>query len=211
MRRLCLITLATMVAFAADASADASWMLGVKGGAGIATIGGDDAGDAASRTTFAGGLFAQADLSENFALRFEGLYFGKGATDDEPGFDGSFKFDYVEFPMLLVGQVPVSDAATLSAFAGPTVGVNVGAQAELDFGGFVLTGDIDEDIADFEFGLAFGVGGAFDAGGDVVIVIDARYDFGLTSIDEGLADSGEELDLQNRAWAFMAGVGFRLR
>jgi hypothetical protein len=44
--------------------------------------------------------------------------------------------------------------------------------------------------------------------GEVILVFDGRYDLGLTSIDDGLSDTGEDLDLKNRAWAFMAGVGF---
>ncbi len=203
-----LLTIAAIVV-ATDAGADASWTIGFKGGVGIANVGGDDVGDPASRTTFVGGLFAHADLSKNFGLRFEGLYFGKGATDDNPNFDGSLQIDYAEFPILLIGQVPVSDVTTLSAFAGPTVGINVGAEAELDFGSFVLEGDIGDDIADFEFGLAFGVGAAFDVG-EVVLVLDARYDLGLTSIDDGLSLTGEDLDIKNQAWAFMFGVGFPL-
>jgi hypothetical protein len=199
--------LAWGAASATHAGADALWTTGFKGGVSIATVGGDDANDAESRTTFAGGFFAQADLSRNFGLRFEGLFFGKGASGENGNIEGELKFAYLELPILLVGQAPVSETVTISAFAGPTLGFNVGADAEIDFGGFEVSGDIGDEIADFEFGLAFGAGVGFEVG-EVILVFDGRYDLGLTSIDDGLSDTGEDLDLKNRAWAFMAGVGF---
>lgn len=202
--------LAVTMAIATGARADASWMLGVKAGPSIATIGGDDAGDEAdSRVSFAAGMFAQADLSPHFALRFEGLVVGKGAAAEENDLESALNLDYLEFPILLVAQTPVSEAVTLSAFAGPAIGFNIGAEAELEFGELEFDTDIEDDVAGFEFGVAFGVGAAFKAG-SVVIVLDARYDLGLTSIDDGLSATDEDLDLQNQAWIVMAGVGFPL-
>jgi hypothetical protein len=198
---------AVTIAWSADARADAAWTAGAKAGVSIATLSGDDAEGAESRTTFVGGFFAQADLSRNFGLRFEALMFGKGASADSLDIQGELKFMYLELPVLLVGLAPVSDTVTLSAFAGPTIGINVGADAEIDFGTFEVSGDIGDQVADFEFGLAFGAGAAIEAG-SVILVFDARYDLGLTDVDDGLSDANEDLDLANRAWAIMAGVGF---
>lgn len=210
MKRLFVVAFVFAVLWAVNARADAEWTTGVKAGLSIATVGGDavgEADDVESRTTFAGGFFAQANLSPHFGLRFEGLFVGKGARGNEGDIEGTLEFGYVELPMLLVGRAPVSQTITLSAFAGPTLGINVGADAEVAFGAFSIDQDISDQIADFEFGLAFGVGADFEVG-SVVLVLDARYDMGLTSIDDGLSETGEDLDLQNRAWLIMAGVGF---
>lgn len=191
---------------AAEVRADTAWSVGFKGGVSIATAGGSDAGDAGSRTAFVGGGFAQADLSKSVGIRFEGLYFMKGATGTDIDFDGGVDLDYIEFPVLLVGQVPVSPAVTLNAFAGPSFSINVNSTAEIEIGGLEFSTGIDEAISDLDLGLTLGVGASF-VEGSVRILLDARYDLGLVSVDDGL-DPAEELDLKNEAWAIMAGIGF---
>lgn len=178
--------------------------IGVKGGMSIANVGGDDADSVAtdSRNGFAGGAFFQADVSKNFGVRVEALYTMKGASDTSEGFDATFKFDYFEFPILLVGQVPASESVTLSAFVGPTLGFNVKSEAEVTFLGVTGSQDI-EDIASFEFGIAFGAGVTFDMG-SFSIVVDGRYAMGMTTID----DSDDNLDVKNQGFIAMAGIGF---
>lgn len=209
MKKLTVLVLLAMV-LATNTRADSAWTLGVKGGVSIATAGGDDTDeeDIGSRTAFVGGAFGQFDLSKNLGIRFEGLYFMKGATAEAGAFDGAFELDYIEFPVLLVGQAPVSKAVTLNAFAGPSFSINTSANASVDFGGFEYSDNIGQDISDFDIGLTFGAGATF-AAGSVMIVLDGRYDLGLMTFDDGL-QSGNELDLKNQAWAFMAGVGFPL-
>ena len=73
-------------------------------------------------------------------------------------FTATFKFDYIEFPILLVGQVPASETATLQFFAGPVLGFNVNAELEGSVGDLSASVDIAEFVADFEFGLALGAG-----------------------------------------------------
>lgn len=210
MKALATSVLLVVALGAAEVRADTAWTVGCKGGVSLATAGGDDAGDAGSRTAFAGGGFVQADFAENFGLRFEGLYFMKGVTDAiSNNADFSLQLDYVEFPVLLVGQAPLSKVATLSVFAGPSFSINASSAIEIDFGDFGYSAAVDQDIKDFDFGLTFGTGVNVQAG-SVVIVLDARYDLGLKNFDEGL-DSPDELDLNNQAWAFMAGVGFPIR
>ncbi|HET6463506.1 MAG TPA: hypothetical protein VFH33_06875 [Candidatus Krumholzibacteria bacterium] len=86
---------------------------------------------------------------------------------------------------------------------GPVLGFNTGASLEVILGDlFTSSVDIKDQIAAFEFGLAFGLGASFDAG-PVDIVLDGCYTLGMTTID----DSGN-LDGKNRGFAFMAGVGF---
>jgi hypothetical protein len=206
MRLLLAILMVAAMLGATDARA-ADWTVGLKGGVSIATAGGDDAGDAGSRTAFAGGGYAQADFNESFGIRLEGLYFMKGVTDAVDGnADFSWHLDYVEFPVLLIGQAPVSKTASLSVFAGPSFSINTSSTTVIELGDVTTSVGIDDAINDFDVGLTFGAGANFQAG-SVVIVVDGRYDLGLTSFADGL-NNGEELDFKNQAWAFMAGVGF---
>jgi hypothetical protein len=187
-----------------DAGAATQCTVGVKGGVGIANLGGADADSFAtdSRTGFVGGFFVQADMSKNFGVRLEGLYTMKGASDSQSGVDVTIKLDYIEFPILLVAQTPASDAVTLSAFAGPTLGFNINSEVEVSYLGVSGSADI-EDVTGFEFGLAFGAGASFDMG-SWSIVLDARYAMGMTTID----DSSDNADVKNQEWIVMAGVGF---
>jgi hypothetical protein len=194
-------------------AADAQWTLGFKGGLALSDLGGDDVIDSelGNRTGFAGGVFAQVDVSQNFGIRLEGLYHMKGASEDSANASATFKFDYIEFPVLLVGQVPASESATLSAFAGPVMAFNTSSKLAASIGDFGGSVDIKDYIAAFEFSLAFGLGASFDVG-SVSIEVDGRYQLGLTTVDDGLGQaldiSAGDLDIKNQGWVFMAGVGF---
>ncbi len=195
------------------AAADAQWTLGFKGGLALGGLGGDDVETDAlgTRTAFAGGMFAQVDVSPNFGIRLEGLYHMKGASEDSAGVSATFQFDYIEFPVLLVGQVPASESATLSAFAGPVIAFNTSGKLAASIGDFGGSVDIKDYIASFEFALAFGLGATFDVG-SVSVGLDGRYQLGLTTVDDGLGQALElapgTLEIKNRGWVFMAGLGF---
>ena len=214
-RSLAILTIVLLAGCLAGPAAAAPWTLGFKGGLSVAELGGDDVvADATdTRNGVAAGAFAQLELSRYFAMRLEGLYHQKGASAEEFGLDVGLNLDYIEFPLLLVGQLPVGQSATLSAFAGPVMGFNANADAELSVLFIGVSEDIGEYIAPFEFGMAFGLGSAFDAG-SAVISLDARYQLGMTSIDDGFADSvlgiPVEVDVNNQGWLFLAGVGFPL-
>jgi hypothetical protein len=205
-----------MVLAAVSAQAAATWTLGFKGGVSIADLEGDDvdSDETDKRVGFVGGGFAQVDLSPNFGIRLEALYHMKGASSDSAGADLTIQLDYFELPLLLVGQIPASQSVTVSAFAGPVVGFNVSANAEASVGGLTGSVDIGDYVAGFEFGLAFGLGASFEAGA-AVITFDGRYDLGLQTVDDGLAtvfdaSTGTELDIMNRGFSVMAGLGFPL-
>ena len=55
-----------------------------------------------------------------------------------------------------------------------------------------------------DFGVVFGAAVAFPLG-SVQLIIDGRYDLGLTNVND---TEGDDESLKNRAWQFMAGVGF---
>jgi opacity protein-like surface antigen len=211
-----------LIATAAAANA-AGNQFGVKGGVAVQKLGGDDVegDDLESRTGFVGGAYFQCDFTDNVGLRVEGLYFMKGATADEDSLvdaELTIKLDYIEFPVLLVANVPFGEGNRLSVFGGPTLGLNLGSEAEFSIDDFSADFDIGDAISSFEFGLTFGAGLSFDVG-SVMVGVDGRYGFGLTTViddeadfdDDGIPDfGGDDLDVTNQGFAVMASVGFPL-
>jgi len=205
MKRSILIpsTVATLL-LAAAAAHSATCQVGVKGGVSVMelTFDGDFTGD---RTGFVGGGFMLADFSERFGLRVEGLYFQKGAHGEEGEEELTFKFDYLEFPVLGVAHVPLSEAARLDFFGGPTFGFNVKSELEIALGGLTASGDLP-DAESFEFGLTFGMGVNLEAG-SVVLGLDGRYGIGLTDVSDDPDDPDDD-GVKNQGFAVMGSIGF---
>lgn len=210
-----------LLALAASANA-ASNQFGVKGGVAIQELGGDDADDFESqmenRSGFVGGAYFQSDFSDNFGLRVEGLYFMKGASGDSAGVELTIKLDYLEFPVLLMGHLPLGESGRISLFGGPTVGFNMNSEAEASFMGASASFDIGDAISSFELGLTFGAGLSFNVG-SVILGVDGRYGYGLTTVvdddididEDGIPDfGGEDFDVINQGFAVMASIGFPL-
>lgn len=202
MKRMIKTALPALVIFAMAATAHAGEkQIGVKGGVAIEKVNSDD-GDSDSRTGFVGGAFFQNDFSKSFGLRLEGLYFQKGAHEEEGGDELTIKLDYIEFPILAVAHVPLSETARLDFFGGPTLGFNVKSELEVEIGGVSASADLD-GAESFEFGLTFGAGLNFDAG-SVILGVDGRYGIGLTNIADDSGDDGA----QNQGFAVMGSIGF---
>jgi len=206
------LMLMACVLLAATATRAATWQVGVKGGVAIQKLHGDDviSDQVESRTGFAGGAYFQSDLSRNFGLRLETLYFMKGASADSADVSLTIKLDYVEFPLLAVAHLPVSEKARVDIFGGPTFSFNTSAKAEASLGGFSGSFDIGDAIKSFDFGLTFGAGLNFDVG-SAIVGIDGRYGFSLDTIADSdfLNDSGASgsADVKNGGFAVMASVG----
>lgn len=205
MKRI-LITLSAiaLIAFAAQAQAG-NMYAGVKLGANLGDVSGDDVPDDTSmRTGFMGGLFVGTHVNESFGFRLEGLYVQKGAKADidyGPGIgvlETVEKLDYIEFPILFVYDLMNSETMGFNLFAGPTLGFNINAQAEPDGG---ESADID-NVKSFEFGAAIGAGIEKKMAGGKGIGLDVRYTLGATSIFEDVA--GQSVDAKNRGIGIMA-------
>jgi hypothetical protein len=211
-----LLFAAALAVVSAPAAPAAEWMTGARAGIAISDFGGDDVeGDIGNREGFVGGLFAQVAFSPQGALRIEGLYHMKGASQGEGGATLTFKMDYIEFPLLLTGMMAASDAVTLSVFAGPVFGFTVGSELEArSSNGNTATLDLGDVTHGFEVSAVFGVGVGIDVG-SAVVTLDGRYQLGFSSIDDGIGtvfgDSDEILNVENRGWAILAGVGFPIR
>jgi Outer membrane protein beta-barrel domain len=196
-------------ALAANAQA-AQWSAGVKAGANLADLSGDDVGETSMRTGFMGGAFLQADVADEFGFRLEGLYVMKGAKEDVDLGAGpvevTTKLDYIEFPLLFVFNLTSSETFGFNLFAGPTFAFNIGAEAEAEGGDAV---DIDDAIKSFEFGAAIGAGLEYKLS-SASLTFDARYSLGASSVAEDDETTGDSFDAKNRGIGLMIGLKFPL-
>jgi opacity protein-like surface antigen len=214
MRRvIAIVVLGASVLLAAAAVDAATWQAGIKGGVAIQKLSGDDVGSdqVDNRTGFVGGAYFQSDVSKSFGVRLETLYFMKGASTelDTLGLQvkGTLKLDYIEFPLLAVAKIPMSETATLSFFGGPTFAFNTKADAEITAFGTSASQDVGDQVNSFDFGLTFGAGVSFNAG-SALIGIDGRYGFGLSNVPDSndpQVITGD--DVKNKGFAIMASVG----
>lgn len=219
MRKLSLLGLAVAVGLfvTTDLMAQGT-MIGGKAGFNVSDLSVDTApGEVIdTRTDFVGGGFVSFPIGDFFAFQPEVLYTRKGAkiNDSEDDVELEAKFDYVEIPLLLVARLmDESNSARPIVYAGPAVSF----EAQCKFEGTVdtVTASADcNDIAQFggedietkgtDFGIIFGGGVEFDAG-SAVIIIEGRYNVGLVDINDTTDDT---VEIKNRAFSFMAGVGF---
>ena len=214
---------------AGPVAAQTKWSGGIKGGVSLAKITGSTAfsgsvtdgvdtidlfGDIGDyRTGFAGGGFVTADVNEKFGIRAELLYAQKGGAGKlNVNFNGipagtsdiTFKLDYIEIPVLLVGTFPTQGSTRLSVFGGPTVAFNTSSKLKFETQGQSSEQDIGDSTESTDFGLAFGAGASFAASPRTRIVVDGRYTLGLSKF----FTSGE--DNKNSAIQLMAGLSFPL-
>ena len=175
---------------------------GVKAGFNISNINvdfddGNVSGDGRAGGVF--GFFGAHDFNPRAGIQVEGLFTQKGAEfdfEDDLGFDddASFKLSYVEFPVLARVNFPAS-TATVRLLAGPTFAFNV--KESVKVGGVELDGD-EVPLKAFEMGFA--LGGAVQIR---KIVIDGRYTWGLTDINDG--DDTDEPTVKNGAFSLTFG------
>jgi hypothetical protein len=172
---------------------------GITGGLSLGNFNGSDAAAGTGETKkmrmgFAGGLFADFDVSPSFAIRPQVLYVQKGAKYEEAGFSTKYKVDYIEVPVLLKWVPKMEGKMQPTIFAGPFLGLLMTAKAD--------SFDFKDSSKTTEFGVTFGAGfGTKMTSGE--LFFDVRLDLGLSKID----DSAEKLNIKNTA--FMALIGYK--
>jgi hypothetical protein len=169
--------------------------------------------DFSSRSGVTAGAFARFDLATHLELQVEAAYAHRGAEGTVavtvpqlplgPGGQGVGqrpvagtraalsvrpKVDLLQVPVLL--RYVIGDGSTRPAlFAGPAIAFKLAASMEAGVpggyrpGDFDLVADIGDDVRSTNFGLVFGVGADIDVGSGQ-LVLDARYDLGLTEVFE---------------------------
>jgi hypothetical protein len=156
-----------------------------------------------------GGISLNVGLCSFFSLQPEVLYVQKGTKGSETiegeEVTGKYEFDYVEVPLLLNFSFAKEGSSFVpSIFAGPYAGFNTRAKIKVTEAGESYSEDFKDEVKDTEFGLTFGIGLGKKIGHGK-IVLDVRYDLGLTNIAEGMAE-GESV--KNKTWLFMLGYCF---
>jgi len=165
---------------------------GVKGGINYATLSGDDVVDASYKLGFAAGAVAAFDVMDMLVIQGEVLYSMKGAE-----YEGDISTDltYIEIPVLIKYTIPMEGMIAPNLFIGPSLGILLSAESN--------DVDIKDATKTTDFGIVFGAGADFDLGTGKVTV-DARYNYGFSSID----DTAAELDVKNGGISVMVGYLF---
>ncbi len=168
---------------------------GAKAGVNFATLNGDDAEDADSRTSFHIGATAEFSLSDTFSIQPELLYSGQGFTESGTNYEGTGKMDYLNLPIMAKFYV----AEGLSLEVGPQVGFLLSAKGEIKDDGETEEYDFKDNVKSVDFGANFGVGYKLDSG----INFGFRYNLGLMSVAEEDSD-----DLKNSVLQLSVGYNF---
>jgi Outer membrane protein beta-barrel domain len=194
MRNIVRLALSTlfMVVLAAPAFADTllnTW--GLRAGVGISNLRATNS-DFDWRTAFTGGAFANMQVLPWLAVQPELLYAQKGArtsfesTDQSGNITGSgtitFKFDYIEVPVLLALSKPALGPARAAFLLGPSLGIKVAESVKSEGGGATLNAKTDV-VKTANFGIVGGLGVRVPVG-TLKWVGDARWSYGLTSISK---------------------------
>ena len=210
-RTAALLFLSLFLALPAAAQLPGLNSIGVKGGATASSLRGDflATGDSDSDVDlgyeigFVGGIYGQAMFVPFFTPRLEALYVQKGATADD--LNGARPtVDYLEVPLLLRANVPVSNAAFAPGiYAGPFASFLLSSDADPDAG----TGEF-EDLGGTDYGVALGADANFNFSG-LDLVLDVRYDLGLSDIsgDNATNVDGDDLRITTGTWMLTLGVG----
>ena len=149
---------------------------GVKGGLTLGKVSTDDVPssvDRKFRMGFAFGGMMVMPLNENMELQTELMYVMKGEKFEEGSFDMEIKMDVLEVPVLLKYKF----AENMAAYGGISLDYIVSAKVEEE--GYELDLLEEDLVKTFGMGLSFGAQYMMDK-----IIIDARYDLGLTNMVE---------------------------
>ena len=156
---------------------------GTKGGLNLASISGDNAGDADPVTAFNFGLLAEIPISEKFSFQPELMYSGQGYSFN----DDTIALNYLNIP--LMGKYYLTKGLSLEA--GPKIGFLLSAKNDKT--------DVKDSFNIVDFGVNFGVGYKLDSG----LNFGARYNLGLSDINN--IDSSSS---KNKNGVFQLSVGY---
>jgi opacity protein-like surface antigen len=183
MKRMCLFVAAAFISLAAVAQEKP--VFGLKAGLNVATLDVDNVNNLDSRLGLHAGLLAHIHITPQWGIQPELLYSAQGM--EESITDSKWKLDYINVPVMV--QYMFNNGFRLQA--GPQIGFLVNGEVESRDGSET---EITDDLKKVDAGLGFGFGYLSDAG----IGIDARYNVGLSNINE----SGN--DIKNRV--FQVGI-----
>lgn len=171
MKKISLLTLVVMAGFALNAQ---MVDFGLKGGLNLATWSNNNSGVGyQNRAGFHAGLLARVHAGPNIAVQPEVVYSSQGTKYTIGTQEHNLQMNYVNIPVMLQAKV----GGGLYAQAGPQVGFLVGVEDKVNNveTGFFTSNDFKK--TDVAIGFGLGYAGASPIG------VDARYNLGLTNIN----------------------------
>jgi len=148
--------------------------------------------DVARRTALVGGVTLVTPFAAHFASQLEGLYSMKGSrsVSSTSTDNATFKFDYIEVPVMLRGDAPVRGRLKPFAYTGPALNFLINCEAEAKSAVGTETATCKEIEAQFSSGSTFrkfDVGWLFGGGvqlgiGERTFSLSARYELGMRTI-----------------------------
>lgn len=133
-------------------------------------------------------------LAEKISFSAGALYSMQGIRASENGVKGTLKLDYINVP-ILVNMYVAKDFALKIGFQ---PGFNVNNSVKAKVGGITATADNPIDAKTLDLSIPVGASYEFNN-----IVIDARYNWGLTKVFDGA-------DPKNSVFQFTVGYKFSL-
>jgi hypothetical protein len=155
------------------AFAQSNVKLGIKGGLNIASLKIEEDEPKDSRLGMHAGLLAHIHLTPGLSVQPEVMYSGQGMEDRITGTTNVWKMDYVNIPVQL--QYNFDNGFRLQT--GPQLGFLVKAEIENQNGSHL---NVTKDFKKTDVSWTLGGGYLSHSG----LGIDARYNYGLTNINE---------------------------
>lgn len=188
-----------------EASAQRPIRVGIIGGANMASFWGDDAEGVDSRMGFDVGGLIQIPMGDMITIQPEVHYSQRGATTEfvflGETFESELALDYIHVPILFRAGVPLAEGFDFDFEVGPSLAFLVSCSESVNDG--EDTDCADDTVKGFDYGIIAGGGFSWATGpGDVLL--DIRYDLGLTAI----GDQDNAADLKNSALQFLIGYAF---
>lgn len=149
-------------------------------------------------------LDVQASARWLLGVQLDASWIQKGRKVELDGVDyGKDRFQYLDIPVLIRPALRVLEPLRIHATAGPRIGFLLGAE-QVEINGS------KEDLSDFydriDVGLSVGAGLLVDIGSRTVLSLEARYDQGLTNVN----DASENPGIRHRSIFFTLGVDWEL-
>lgn len=175
--RLSVALLAILVAGTASAQHSGQKVnFGIKGGFNIYNINNDNNTEYDAKPGFNVGLLGHIHLTRQLALQPELVYSLQGAKYTVSNVDTKINLGYINVPVLF--QYMFDNGFRLQA--GPQVGFLVNAKSKTGS----VSVDVKDDVKPVDFALSAGIGYVHPPSG---FGIDARYNLGLSDINENAA------------------------
>lgn len=150
--------------------------IGLKGGLNFSTIGGDSSEDIDSKIGYNLGLLSHFHLSDRFGLQPEIMYSSQGGKSKDIAGDFELDLNYINIPVLF--QYMFDNGFRIQA--GPQLGILTGAKLKDD----TSKVDVKDEFKTIDFALSFGLSYVHPPSG---FGVDARYNYGLSNINENSA------------------------